>query len=125
MVLTQFVLTRSYLSFHLLNKLAPFYANLFMRHLEQQHLNSSSLKHLIWIWFTDDIFIQWTHKPDALSNFLLNLNTKFPNKFTWNYSPTNIIYLDVDKHLNSGLITSVHVYTHIHKQSKDDVTLTK
>lgn len=48
----------------------------------------------------------WTCGQDAPYNFLQNLCTKFPDKFTWNYSPTNFAFLDFDIHPSSGLITT-------------------
>ena len=41
-------------------KMAPTYANLFMGHLEEQMLEQTTLKHLLWFRFIEDIFFLWT-----------------------------------------------------------------
>ena len=44
-------------------KMAPTYANLFMGHLEEQLLDQTTLKPLIWFRFIDDIFFPVDIQP--------------------------------------------------------------
>ena len=77
-------------------KMAQPYAILFMDALEQQFLQSSPLKPLIWWRYIDDIFFIWQHGEDKLKEFLGLLNSCHPTiKFTYEYSSNKINFLDV------------------------------
>lgn len=51
-----------------------------------------------------------TQRQDALYDFLQNLSSKYPVKFTWSHSAASITSLDVDIHVGSSIInTSVYI----------------
>ena len=77
-------------------KMAPSYAILFMSYIENQILESSVLKPLVWWRYIDDIFLIWQHGEENLKIFLEHLNNFHPTiKFTADYSHTNVNFLDV------------------------------
>ena len=66
------------------------YASLFMDQFEKKALPNWPLKNLIWLRFSDDIFMIWTHGEDNLNEFTNYLNGIHPTlKFTHDSSPTN------------------------------------
>jgi len=81
---------------------APSYANLFMGLLEENFLNSLSLKPLVWLRFIDDIFIIWHHGKEQLNDFLNKLQNFSILDVSWNISDKVITFLDVDIFLNNG-----------------------
>ena len=88
-------------------KMAPTYANLFMGHLEEQMLEETTLKPLIWFRFIDDIFFLWTFGEIKLQQFYELCNNFNPHiKFEQTTSPTNIAFLDVQVILKEGKITT-------------------
>ena len=58
---------------------APYHANLFMGHLEQDFLNSKFDKLGLWLRFID-MFLLWPHGPNCLER----LNSRYPIHFTSN-----------------------------------------
>ena len=88
-------------------KMAPTYANLFMGHLEEQMLEETTLKPLIWFRFIDDIFFLRTFGEIKLQQFYELCNNFNPHiKFEQTTSPTNITFLDVQVILKEGKITT-------------------
>ena len=51
-------------------RMAPTYANLYMGYLENELLDKSPLKPLVWKRYIDDIFFLWTHGVNKLNDFL-------------------------------------------------------
>ena len=76
--------------------MAVCYAIIFMHVFECSALEATSLKPYVWWRFIDDIFAVWTHGEDKLLFFVDFLNSINPNiKFTLNYSPISVNFLDV------------------------------
>ena len=76
-------------------KVAPSYANLFMRQLEERLLESFLLKPKVWYRYIDDIFFIWEHGEDSFKNWLKHLNSsETPIQFTEEHSHTEIPFLD-------------------------------
>ena len=81
---------------------APNYANLFMNRFESKALANWPLKPFIWLRFTDDIFMIWTHGEDTLTEFITYLNGIHPTiKFAHEPSTTQINFLDTTVKVNS------------------------
>ena len=90
-------------------RMAPSYANLFMGRLEQNFLKTQEIQPLCWWRFIDDIFMIWTNTEEQLIQFLDNLNSYSSLKFTWAYSKSHAVFLDVELTLHEGEIrTTVH-----------------
>lgn len=93
-------------------KMAPTYANLFMGHLESKLLQHSPVQPRVWKRFIDDIFCII---PEGLTNaprFLDYLNSQHTSiKFTADYSPVRVNYLDVSVYIDSGLKIQTTLYT--------------
>ena len=86
-------------------KMAPTYANLFMGHLEEQLLDQTMLKPLIWFRFIDDIFFLWTFGRIKLNQFYEQCNNFDPHiKFEQSVSSSDIPFLDVNVILQDGKI---------------------
>ena len=82
-------------------KMAPNYANLFMGQLEEQILNDAPLKPKVWWRFIDDIFVVWPHGTTTLQTFFNFINEIHDSiKFTYEFSATEIHFLDVTVRLN-------------------------
>ena len=78
------------------NNILEHYSRYFKQKQEQQFLQSSPLKQLIWWRYFDDIFFIWQHAEDMLKEFLGLLNSCHPTiKFTYEYSSNKINFLDV------------------------------
>ena len=92
-------------------KMAPSYAILFMAHLEEQILESSLYKPLVWWRYIDDIFLLWEHGEESLKLFLEHINNLHPTiKFTADYSDKKVNFLDVEVSRNGDkLITDLYV----------------
>ena len=85
--------------------MAPTYANLYMGLLEEQLLEQTTLKPLVWFRFIDDIFFLWTFGPTKLKQFFDVCNSFDPHiKFEQMVSPTTIPFLDVQVILDNGKI---------------------
>ena len=68
-------------------KIVPPYVIIFMDSLEEDMLNNSLLKPLVWWRYIDDIFMMWEHGEEELQKFLETLNCYHPTiKFTAEYS---------------------------------------
>ena len=66
-------------------RMAPSYANLFMGKFEQNAIDNTVYKPLVWWRFIDDVFMVWTHGEELLKNFISYLNSIHPSiKFTMN-----------------------------------------
>ncbi|XP_048583758.1 uncharacterized protein LOC116608371 [Nematostella vectensis] len=94
-------------------RMAPSYTNLFMASVEHQLLRNNPLPHSphTWLRFIDDIFMIWTHDEPSLLNFLQYINSIHPTiKFTHEYSPTRINFLDTYIHVTPQhtLISSLY-----------------
>ena len=49
-----------------------------MRSLEKDLPGNYELKHLIWLWYIDDIFLIWTHGEESLEKFVEYANFIYP-----------------------------------------------
>lgn len=91
-------------------RMAPSYASLFMGKFEKEYLESCGVQPLLWLRFLDDIFMIWDDSEEKLLQFFDELN-KFHEtiNFTYNYSKTNAVFLDVkiEKSDEGMLCTSV------------------
>ena len=84
-------------------KMAPNYANIFMYIFESDILDTAPLKPKVWWRFIDDIFLVWPHGTETLTTFLRFLNEKHNTiQFTWEYSSSEIHFLDVTIKLHNG-----------------------
>ena len=93
-------------------RVAPTYANLFMRKLETEMLENSILKPMVWYRYIDDIFFIWEHGEDTLYDWIKYLN-KYHNtiKFTAETSKSEISFLDTKVKINQNqqLYTDLYV----------------
>jgi peptide-methionine (R)-S-oxide reductase len=88
-------------------KMAPSYANIFMRKLEKQLLESSIERLLSWYRFIDDVDMKWTQSDEELQNFLYRANNLHPSiKFTHEISNTTISFLDTSSSLSEGVLST-------------------
>ena len=86
-------------------KMAPTYANLFTGFLEEQLLEQTTLKPLVWLRFIDNIFFHWTFGPTKLQQFFDACNSFDPHiKFEQTISSSTIPFLDVQVILDNGKI---------------------
>ena len=78
-------------------KMAPTYANLFMRQLEKKMIASFPHKPLVYFRYIDDIFMIWTEGEDTLNQFLNHCNNFNPSiQFEQTVFNTNVPFLDVN-----------------------------
>lgn len=91
-------------------KMAPNYATIFMHNIETKFLSTSDSSPALYKRFLDDIFMIWTDTEQRLIAFIEEFNTVHPNiSFTYEYSRTEISFLDVQVHVRAGsLETSVY-----------------
>ena len=76
-------------------KMAPSYANIFMKYIEMQLLETSPKKPTLWLRFIDDILMIWGHGKQALQDFKQLANNIHPTmKFSFNSSEQEIPFLD-------------------------------
>jgi peptide-methionine (R)-S-oxide reductase len=88
-------------------KMAPSYANIFMRKLEKHLLESSIERLLSWYRFIDDVDMKWTQSDEELQNFLYRANNLHPSiKFTHEISNTTISFLDTSSSLSEGVLST-------------------
>ena len=74
---------------------APNYAIIFMAELEEDYLDTCTLKPTLWKRYIDDIFMVWKHGPEELTRFLNRLNDFHPTiKFTEEHSNEGLPFLD-------------------------------
>lgn len=65
-------------------KMAPTYANLYMGHLEDQLLEHTILKPLVWFRFIDDIFFIWTFGTETeVKSILRGMQQLWPSHQIW------------------------------------------
>ena len=77
-------------------KFARHYANIFMARLEEEIFSSTEFQPLLWLRCLGNIFYLWAGTIEKLKEFLEFLNAFHPSiKFTMDYSPYQINYLDV------------------------------
>ena len=102
------------------------YANIFMAGLEEEIFSSTEFQPLLWLRYLDDIFCLWTDTIEKLKEFLEFLNAFHASiKFTMDYSPYQINYLDVlirkdesGKTLRTSLYTkATDTHQYLHAQS--------
>ena len=119
--LVNLVLTKNYFEFN--NKLyrqtqgtplgirmAPSYANIFMKYIELQLIETSPNKPKMWLRFIDDILMIWNHGKQALEEFKELGNNIYPTiKFPFDSNDNEITFLDTiiyrgkDKHILTRL----------------------
>ena len=76
-------------------KVAPAYANLFMRDLEETLLENHEHKPTVWWRYIDDIFFIWEHGENNLKKWTKYFNSAHQTiKFTEEFSHTEIPFLD-------------------------------
>ena len=79
-----------------ITKIAPPYAIIFLDSLEEDILNNSLFKPLVWWRYNDDIFMMWKHGGEELQQFLETLNFYHSIvKFTGDCSRAKINFVDV------------------------------
>ena len=62
-----------------------------MDRLENEFLDTQILKPLVWLRYTDDIFLIWTHSEEELKNIMGELNSFDTNvKLTYEYSDKRV-----------------------------------
>ena len=105
--LTEFILTHNYFSFQdeidlrltgmaMGTRMAPQYANLFMSRLEQDFLDTCTLKPLCYLRYIDDIFFIWPHGEESLINFHRNFTDFHPTiDLKMEYSTESVNFLDM------------------------------
>ena len=118
--IVEFILTHNHFEFngqHFLqtsgtamgSRMAPSYAIIFMADLEHKMLAGYPLKPLHYFRYIDDIFFLWPHGLHSLNNFFSFCNNFHSSiKFTFDYSDTEIPFLDVLVKLgNSAIATTL------------------
>ena len=76
-------------------RMAPSYANIFMKYVEMQLIETLPKKPTLWLKFIDDIFMIWGHGKQVLEDFKHLSNNIHPTiKFAFNNSETEIAFLD-------------------------------
>ena len=76
-------------------KMAPSYANIFMRKLENLIIQSAPHKPLSWFRFIDDVDMKWTESEENLNHFFDHNSNIHPTiKLTHETSRNNISFLD-------------------------------
>ena len=104
--LANLVLTKNYFEFNkklyrqiqstaMGTRMAPSYANIFMKYIELQLIETSPKKPTMWIRFIDDILMIWSHGKQALEEFKQLANNIHPTiKFSFDSSENEIPFLD-------------------------------
>ena len=104
--LANLVLTKNYFTFNkklfreiqgtaMGTRMAPSYANIFMKYVETKLIETSPKKPILWLRFIDDIFMIWGHGKQELEDFKHLSNNIYPTiKFAFNNSETEIAFLD-------------------------------
>ena len=93
-------------------KLAPSYANLFMRTFEEKYIYTYPIQPILWKRFIDDIFFIWPHGIESLLNHLKTGHSTI--KFTKEISPTEILFLDLIIYIRGSKL-----YTRLHTKTTD------
>ena len=92
-------------------RMAPSYANIFMKYVETKLMEISPKKPALWLRFIDDIFIIWSHGKQALEDFKHLSNNIHPTiKFAFNNSETEIAFLDtiIYRGKNNQILTRLY-----------------
>ena len=77
-------------------KFAPSDTCIFMDKVENEFLETQTIKPLVWLRYIDDIFLIWNESEEKLETFLKNLNEFHPNlRFTSEKSKTSVNFLDL------------------------------
>ena len=101
------------------SRMAPSYSSLFMGKFEKDFLDSYDVQPLLWLRCLDDIFMIWDDSEENLLKFLDKLNNFHETiKFTYNYSKTNAVFLDVKIEKSDGGILCTSVFekdTNVHQ----------
>lgn len=93
-------------------KMAPTYANLFMGHLEHKLLQNSPIRPKVWKRFIDDIFCIIPNGERDAPRFIEYLNQQHTSiKFTAEFSPSTVNYLDVTVYVNDDHKLQTTLYT--------------
>ena len=104
--LANLVLTKNYFTFNkqlyrqipgtvICTRMAHSYANIFMKYVEIQLIETSPKKPTLWLRFMDDIFMIWGHGKQALEDFKHLSHDIHPTiKFAFNNCETEIAFLD-------------------------------
>ena len=76
-------------------RMAPSYANIFMKYVEMQLIDTSPKKPTLWLRLIDDIFMIWGPGKQALEDFKHLANNIHPTiKFAFNNNEQEIPFLD-------------------------------
>ena len=76
-------------------RMAPSYANMFLKYIEIQLIDKSPKKPKMWLRFMDDIFMIWGHGRHELENFIHLANNLHPTiKFFFKTDKQEIPFLD-------------------------------
>ena len=105
-------------------KMAPQCANIFMANLEENFLQNTHNKPLIYLRYIDDIFLFWIHGEEKLLQFYKDFNSKDPDiHVTMNHTTeeVNFLYTTI-RPKNNTLLTSLykkptHSQTYLHPTS--------
>ena len=92
-------------------RMALSYANLFMKYIEIQLIDTSPKKPKMWLRFIDDIFMIWGHGRHELENFIHLANNLHPTiKFSFNTDEQDIPFLDtvIYRGSNNHLLTKLY-----------------
>jgi hypothetical protein len=88
-------------------KFAPNYAILFMHEFETTLLKSADPSPQYWCRYIDDIFFVWPHGEEALLRFIQQANSQNQSiQLTFEYSPSEVNFLDVQVRLEDGVIVT-------------------
>ena len=83
-------------------KMVPQYANIFMANLEENILQNTHNKPLIYLKYIDDIFLLWTHGKELLK-FHKDFNLEDPDiHITMNHSAEEVNFLDTTIRLKNN-----------------------
>ena len=105
-------------------KMAPQYANIFMANLEENFLQNTHNKLLIYLRYIDDIFLLWTHREEELLQFHKNFNLENPDiHITMNHTTEEVNFLDTTIRLKNNTLQNslykkpTHFQTYLHPTS--------
>ena len=88
-------------------KMAPSYANIFMGGLETKLFQQAPIQPVFWRRFIDDVFFIWTEGEESLKEFMGLMNSFHDTiKFTFDWSHSQVNFLDVNVMLNNGVIST-------------------
>ena len=117
---TEFILKHNYFNFGneqflqlkdtaMGTKMAPQYANIFMSNLEENFLQNTHNKPLLYLRYIDNIFLLWTQE-EKLLQFHKDFNSEDPDiHFTMNHLTEEVNFLDTAIRLkNNTLQTSLY-----------------